>query len=65
MYGSQDASAIWQGDYTKLLLSSGFIRGSANASFYHPDWDVRVLVHGDDFVCLGDTDNLQKTEQSL
>ena len=56
MYGTQDASAIWQGDYAELLLGSGFKHGSTNSYiFYQPEWGVRVLVHGDDIVQQGPT----------
>ncbi len=55
MYGTQDASAIWQDDYCELLGESGFCRGRCNgAVFYHPGRGIRILVHGDDFVVLTD-----------
>jgi len=65
MYGTQDASAIWQDDYCDLLNAAGFKRGKSNgAIFFHPSTGVRVLVHGDDFVVLtdnqGDLDNFEK-----
>ena len=61
-YGTQDASHIWQKDYVTLMCSvqGSFARGRHNAALfvsYH--WDVRVLAHGDDFVCLGDRPGLQ------
>ena len=65
MYGTQDASAIWQDDYSEMLCSEGgFERGKSNgAVFYHPTSDTRVMVHGDDFAVLGtqtDVDNFEK-----
>ena len=34
-------------------------RGSHNAALFHnPNQDVRLAVHGDDFVCLSDDDGL-------
>ncbi len=66
LYGTQDASAIWQEDYTKLLLEHGFVRGSANAStFYHADREIRVLVHVDDFLVLADDLGQQFVESLL
>ena len=61
---------MWQGQYTGVMIKAakaGFKRGSSNASvFYHPSWDVRVMVHGDDFLALnGDKDHLQKVEATL
>eukprot|EP00959_Pyramimonas_sp_CCMP1952_P350100 7335116-Pyramimonas_sp.AAC.1 len=32
MYGTQDASAIWQDDYTSLLEQNGFKRGRASTA---------------------------------
>ena len=55
MYGTHDAANIWQRDYTELLLREGFSRNTAWPSvFYNEQMDVRLLVHGDDFVALGD-----------
>ena len=55
MYGTRDAANIWQRDYTELLLREGFSRNTAWPSvFYNEQMDVRLLVHGDDFVALGD-----------
>ena len=66
MYGTQDAPSIWQGHYTGVMEKAGFKRGASNASvFYHPAWDVRVMVHGDDFLALGDKDHLEKVEATL
>ena len=50
MYGTQDASAIWQRDYTDVLDKEGHVAGKANpALFYNAHEDSRSLVHGDDF----------------
>jgi hypothetical protein len=66
MYGTQDASAVWQQDYTVLLLANGFVKGSAStAIFFHEDLDIRVLVHGDDFLTLADQEGLRHTEKVL
>ena len=61
MYGTQDASHIWQLDYAKLICGEfgGFRRGKRSAALFHnPNQDVIVAVHGDDFVCLSDDDGL-------
>ena len=66
MYGTQDAPNIWQTHYTETLQKAGFRRGLSNASvFYQEAWDVRVMVHGDDFLALGDAQHLEKLSQVL
>ena len=66
MHGTQDAPNIWQTHYTETLQKAGFRRGLSNASvFYQEAWDVRVMVHGDDFLALGDAQHLEKLSQVL
>ena len=67
MYGTQNAPSIWQGHYyTGVMEKAGFKRGASNASvFYHPTWDVRVMVHGDGFLARGGKDHLEKVEATL
>jgi hypothetical protein len=63
MYGTQDASCIWQEDYVELLTSGGYRRGISNgAVFFHPELDCRVTCHGDDFMVLGDDDAIASFE---
>ena len=55
MYGTQDASHIRQLDYVSLICGElrGFRRGKHSAALFHnPNQDVRMAVHGEDFVCL-------------
>ena len=55
MYGTQDASHIWQLD-----------RGKHSAALFHnPHQDVRMAVHSDDSVCLSDDDGLTHTDSLL
>ena len=66
MYGTQDAPAIWQAHYTGILESAGFKRGRSNASVLHREADgVRVVVHGDDFLALGDHSGLDELDALL
>ena len=66
MYGTQDASHVWQEHYTKKLLERGFVQGQAWTSvFRHPDKDVMLLVHGDDFLVLGDEDGQKYLKDTL
>ena len=34
MYGAQDASNVWQGDYTELLGKHGYVAGKSNTSVF-------------------------------
>ena len=68
MYGAQDASHIWQLDYMGLFCGElgGFRSGKYSAALFHnPNQDVRVAVHGDDFVCLSDDDGLKHIDSLL
>ncbi|CAE7348384.1 RE1 [Symbiodinium sp. KB8] len=66
MYGTQDAPSIWQTHYTQVLTEAGWKRGRSNgAVFFHPLLDARVLVHGDDFFCLGDDATQEALDRTL
>ena len=57
MYGTQDASSVWQETYTELLEQNGITHGHAwPAVFCSKSRDIKLLVHGDDFLVLGDED---------
>ena len=68
MYGTQDASHIWQLDYMNLVCGElgAFRRGKHSAAWFHnPNQDERLAVHGDDFVCLSDDDGLEHIDNLL
>ena len=66
LYGTQDASACWEREYVDMLTSNAFEQGvSAPAIFYNREHDLRILVHGDDFVCLGDDEALDFMETCI
>lgn len=55
MYGTEDASHVWQEDYSQHLKQRGFIQGRAWTSvFRHATKNIQLLVHGDDFLVLAD-----------
>ena len=55
MYGTRDAAINWAAEYTDTLVKEGFERGQSNTClFRNPATDVAVMVHGDDFVAVGD-----------
>ena len=66
MYGTQDASHVWQEHYSRKLIEKGFVQGQAWTSvFTHPERDVMLLVHGDDFLVLGDEDGQKYLKDTL
>ena len=66
LYGTRDAAKNWQDEVAKSMRRWGFRRGAYNPClFYHPQWKVITLVHGDDFVSTGDRWGLQKLREAL
>ena len=62
MYGSRDAAINWATEYGETLKKAGFIQGRyLSCLFYHKDKDVAIMVHGDDFVAVGDPKHLAET----
>ena len=54
LYGTRDAAYNWEEAYSTYLQEIGFQRGGASpCHFYDPKTQVRILVHGDDFVAVG------------
>ena len=54
MYGTRDAVQNWECEYVEFMLSIGFLGGRVSPCvFYNKEHNVRVVVHGDDFTCLG------------
>ena len=63
MYGTQDASHVWECEYSVTLVDGGFRRGVSNgALFFCVRYDIRLPIHGDDFVALSDMDGHQYLE---
>ena len=51
VYGTRDAAQNWEVEYNKFLADIGFKRGiSSPCTFYHEERNLRLVVHGDDFV---------------
>ncbi len=66
MYGTRDAAQNWEREYESAFINLGFQQGkSSPCLFYHPDKDLRVVVHGDDFTFLGDDSNLKWITEEL
>ena len=66
MYGTQDASNLWQEDYTGTLVQRGCTLGRSNPAVFHSHReDGRMLVHGDDLVLIADDGEIKAVEQLL
>ena len=62
MYGTLDAADRWSEHYASILVQHGFQRGqSSPCLFIHRDWNVRIVVHGDDFIILAKNEGRNKT----
>ena len=54
VYGTRDGGLIWEDCYRSALEDMGFKSGIASpCCFPHPARVLHVVVHGDDFTCLG------------
>ena len=54
MYGTRDAAQNWGAAYSDFMRSLGFKQGKASPCvFWHPERELRCVVHGDDFNVLG------------
>ncbi len=66
MYGTRDAAMNWSAEYTDTLIKDGYVQGKANPClFRHPQKDVMIMVHGDDFVAVGRRKELTDTQATL
>eukprot|EP00971_Amphidinium_carterae_P199491 3959076-Amphidinium_carterae.3 len=66
MYGTQDASQIWQKDYAKLLGGKPWKQGDSNgALFYDTVSQARAVMQRDNLLLLGDEDDILKLDETL
>ena len=66
MYGTRDAAAAWEREWTKTLNSVGFESGLSNPSLLN--WkklDAFMMVHGGDFITLGDDQALSEVDHVM
>jgi len=53
MYGTLDAAEQWGLHYAQTLKQAGFVQGVASpCHFFHPQKDIWVVAHGDDFFAV-------------
>ena len=66
MYGTRDAAAAWEREWTKTLNSVGFESGVSNPALLKCEkLDAFMMVHGDDFITLGDDEALSEVEHVM
>ena len=66
MYGTRDAAVNWAAEYSETLRKEGFVQGKSNPClFWHARKDVSIMVHGDDFVAVGEEKHLTDTRKAL
>ena len=66
MYGTQDASRIFQCDYTELITKEGGEFSALCPAIFKIDkWEVIGLVHGDDFLVVGADESLREVDKML
>ena len=66
LYGARDASTNWQEEVAKCMAEWGFVTGRYNpCMFHHPSRKILCLVHGDDFVSVGEDDQLEWLKKKL
>ena len=66
MYGTRDAALNWATEYGDTLKAAGYKQGIANPClFWNPSTQVAIMVHGDDFVAVGEPEDLKETEKVL
>ena len=63
LYGFRPAAQAWEELYASKLMGVGFVRGDGSpVAFYHPERDLAVVVHGDDFTFSGTDSHLDWIE---
>ncbi len=66
MYGTRDAAMNWALEYGDTLKAAGFKQGvTSPCLFRHEENGVVVMVHGDDFVAVGEAQYLKATKKAL
>jgi len=66
LYGTRDAAMNWQEEVAREMKRWGFQRGIYNPClYYHPQLQIRTLVHGDDFVSAGRRSSINELKARL
>ena len=66
LYGLRTAASSWEREYSRTLEEVGFRPGTASTcTFFHPEKEIRIVAHGDDFIMEGREEDLQWTRAVL
>ena len=66
LYGTRDAALNFQKEVKHLMMSIGFRNGQYSVStYFHPERDIKTMVHGDDFVSVGDVEDIKWLQNKL
>ena len=66
LYGIRDAAQNWAAEYSQYLRKLGLKQGRASqCNFYHKGQDIRLTVHGDDFLVVASASDLKLLEEKL
>jgi len=66
LYGTRDAATNWARAVEEALIGIGFKRGIASTCNYrHHARSVDLTVHGDDFIIVGATEDLEWTVRGI
>ena len=66
LYGTRDASANWQEEVHMCMTEWGLVQLKYNpAMYYHRSRGLRCLVQGEDFVTVGDSEDLVWMKERL
>ena len=66
MYGTRKAASNWEAHYSDWLISLGFERGTGYPPiFLNRSRNIKLMVHGDDFITVGRTKQLAWFEREM
>ena len=66
LYGTRDAATNWQKEVAKEMMKWGFTRGKYNPCLYwHRQLNIQTLIHGDDFVSVGNRKDIKKFKEQI
>jgi hypothetical protein len=66
MNGTREASKCWSQEIIGTLKPVGFRTiETVSGMFYHPEWDVTMSCHGDDFLAEGPAEGLDRLDEVM
>ena len=66
MNGTRKPSKQWAKRILAVMSKAGFLEvASVPGLFYHPEWDVTLSCHGDDFLAEGEAQDLDKLDEVM